>query len=128
MLSSYTGKQLTYQWSLDGIPLPGATESSILATQPGTYSVAVTLAGNCYTETLTTPALSRVVSSQQNGNWQAPDTWSCGTVPTSLDDVVIDANHGVIIPAGTIARALKVSLQTNAQIIQGLNATLLLGN
>jgi hypothetical protein len=127
-LSAYTGKQLTYQWSLNGTPLPGATESSISATQPGTYSVAVTLAGDCYTETLTTPALSRVVSSQQNGNWQAPETWSCGTVPTSLDEVVVDANHGVIIPAGTIARALKVTLQANAQIIQGLNASLLLGN
>ena len=127
-LTTYTGQQLTYQWSLDGTPLSGATGSTLTATLPGTYSVDVTLAVDCYTETLTTPALSRLVSSLQDGDWQQSATWSCGTVPTSLDEVVVDPNHVITIPDGTTARASKVSLQTNAQIVQGIQASLVLGN
>ncbi|MPR35513.1 CotH kinase family protein [Salmonirosea aquatica] len=127
-LATYTGQQLTYQWNLNNTPLPGATESSISATLPGTYSVEVTLAENCYTETRTTPALSREVISQQHGEWHASGTWSCGTIPTSLDEVVIAADHVIVIPDETTAKALKIRLETNAQITQGLNASLILGN
>lgn len=128
MLSSYTGKQLTFQWSLGGIPLPGASGSDFRPTLPGAYSVEVTLAQDCYTETLTAFLLSRTFISQQNGNWHEPSTWTMGAVPTGLDEVVIAAEHEIVIPESAVAKALKVVLQTNAKITQGLNASLMLGN
>lgn len=128
MLSSYTGKQLTFQWSLDNIPLSDAAGSNFRPTLPGTYSVEVTLAQDCYTETLTTSLLSRIFISQQDGDWHVPSTWNIGAVPTGIDEVVVATEHVLVIPESTVAKALKVSLQTNAQIIQGLNARLMLGN
>jgi cell surface hyaluronidase len=41
------------------------------------------------------------ISCIQNGNWQSPSTWSTGTVPTSVDDVMIDAAF-VVTLTGTI--------------------------
>ncbi len=125
-LATYTGKQLTYQWKLDGMPLPGATQSNIMATMPGTYSVAVTLADSCYTETLTTPALSRIVSSQQSGNWQTPDTWECGTIPTALDEVIVRTNHTISLD-GT-GKALSLQLESDARIVQQANTELNIGH
>ncbi len=126
LLSTYTGKQLTYQWKLDGNPVPGAVSSSITAYQPGNYTVDVTLASDCYTETLATDPLSRVVKSVQNGNWDQTSTWSCQTVPTSLDEVTIQSGHAIDIPQSFQAYAASVSLETNARIIQQLNASLML--
>lgn len=37
----------TYQWSLGGTPIPGATSTTYEATATGTYAVAVTDAGGC---------------------------------------------------------------------------------
>lgn len=36
----------TYQWLLNGNPIPGATSTSYTATQPGIYTIEVTLPGN----------------------------------------------------------------------------------
>lgn len=96
-----------------------------MATMPGTYSVDVTLADSCYTETLTTPALSRTVSSQQSGNWQTPGTWACGTIPTALDEVIIRANHTIALD-GT-GKALSLHLETDARIVQQPNTGLRFG-
>lgn len=125
-LATYPGKQLTYQWKLDGTLLPGATQSSIMATVPGTYSVDVTLADSCYIETLTTPTLSRIASSQQSGNWQTPDTWECGSIPTVLDEVIIRANHSITLDGP--GKALNLKLETDARIVQQANAGLSFGH
>ncbi|MPR31862.1 CotH kinase family protein [Salmonirosea aquatica] len=127
-LSAYTGKQLAYEWKLNGDPVPGGVNSTIVAYKPGTYSVAVTLAGDCYTETLAIDPISRIVKSVQNGDWNQSSTWSCQTVPTSLDAVVIQQNHAVNIPPSVQVSAASVSLETNARINQQINASLLLGH
>ena len=127
-LSAYTGKQLTYQWKLNGNPIMGASGSGITAYEPGTYTVDVTLAGDCYTETLATDPITRVVKSVQNGDWSQASTWSCQTVPTSLDAVIVQSGHAVAIPQSVQASAASLSLETNAQITQQVNASLMLGN
>ncbi len=76
-LSTYAGKQLTYKWNSNGNLIPGGVSNSIVAYEPGTYTVGVTLAEDCYTETLATNPLSRVVRSVQNGDWNVAATWSC---------------------------------------------------
>jgi gliding motility-associated-like protein len=44
--ASVQGGGATYQWYLGSNPIPGATQASYTATQPGTYSVQVFLPGN----------------------------------------------------------------------------------
>ncbi|WP_373514397.1 CotH kinase family protein [Persicitalea sp.] len=127
-LATYTGKQLTYQWKINGNDIAGATESIMTATSPGVYSVEVTLAGDCYTETLATNPLDRIVKSTQNGDWDQLSTWSCQTVPTSLDRVTIRSGHAIIIPQSVQAFAASISLEMDARIDQLTNASLILGN
>lgn len=35
----------------------------------------------------------------QSGNWDSPETWSCGRVPTDADNVIIKNSHSVTIPS-----------------------------
>ncbi|GAB3167126.1 CotH kinase family protein [Telluribacter humicola] len=116
-LYTYTGQHLEYQWKLNNTPIANATQSTYTATQPGTYTVAITLAGNCYTEQLFTPSISRVVRSIQSGNWQSGTTWACGTVPTSLDNVTIQAGHTVQLD--DVGNVLGIKLEENAQMVLG---------
>jgi gliding motility-associated-like protein len=41
-----TSPGTTYQWFLNGVAIPGATSSTYTATQPGVYSIQVTIPGN----------------------------------------------------------------------------------
>lgn len=47
-----------------------------------------------------------------NGNWNAPSTWSCGSVPTGGDNITILAGHTVAISAVTnvIGAAVTINL------------------
>lgn len=47
LLSVPAGKGFSYEWSFNGTPLPGATQSSYLATLQGTYAVTVTSTTGC---------------------------------------------------------------------------------
>ena len=44
--ASVNSPNLTYQWFYNGVPVPGATTTSITAINPGTYTIEVTLPGN----------------------------------------------------------------------------------
>ncbi|WP_247237807.1 CotH kinase family protein [Telluribacter sp. SYSU D00476] len=114
-LLTYSGQHLEYQWKLNNTPIANATQSTYTATQPGTYTVAVTLAGNCYTEPLSTPSISRIVRSIQNGNWQSGTTWACGTIPTSLDEVTIQSGH--IVQLDNTGSAFSLKLEESARIV-----------
>ncbi len=55
-----------FQWSRDGVDIPGATQSSVTAGTPGTYSCRVT-AGNAAGAAAQTSAGHRVVASGSRG-------------------------------------------------------------
>jgi len=74
----------SYQWSLNGIDIPGATNANYAATQTGTYKVRVTASQAC--ETLSNPVIlaSQVTYTfNGNGNWSNAANWSNNLVPPS---------------------------------------------
>ncbi|MES2516517.1 MAG: YCF48-related protein [Bacteroidota bacterium] len=61
----------------------------------------------------------------KSGSWTDPTTWSCNRVPTSTDDVFINADH-TITDTGNILRAkslnyrggiLKIAITTNLRLV-----------
>lgn len=50
-----------------------------------------------------------LISSVASGSWSTPATWSCSCVPTSKDQVVIEAGHTITVDPGTVQmRGLEV--------------------
>lgn len=67
VLNANTGTGLTYQWEQAGVPIAGATTSTLSATVSGSYAVRVTNAAGCWAlsapvAVTITPAPSSVVS------------------------------------------------------------------
>jgi hypothetical protein len=62
-----------------------------------------------------------------DGNWGEPNTWIYKRAPKNTDDVVIDTNHDVIVPSGTM-RAKSVKLKPSATLTVKPQASVLVGN
>ncbi|MDR3652188.1 MAG: DUF5010 C-terminal domain-containing protein [Paludibacter sp.] len=53
--------------------------------------------------------LYQPVTSITSGNWSSPSTWNTGSVPTSLDDVVIAPGHIITLTASASCNSLLVN-------------------
>ena len=51
-----------------------------------------------------------------------PTVWSCGVVPTNLDDVIISSTHIITMPDNYTGQANN--LENNGNLIFGQNAAL----
>ncbi len=71
------------------------------------------------------PAAIAPLRTLASGNWNTPALWSCGTVPTAMDAVIIDASHTVTLPDSYSAKAKSVDLR--GQIQYNANAGLQMG-
>ncbi len=60
-----------------------------------------------------------VCTSLSSGNWNQVARWSCGRVPTSVDDVIISAGHAVTLNSSTAISSLTV----NGTLVFGNNNT-----
>ncbi|MPR34329.1 hypothetical protein [Salmonirosea aquatica] len=65
------------------------------------------------------------LSTLTSGNWNSPAVWSCGTIPTTLDDVRINSEHTITLPAGYSAASKSIELMGKIQ--QDANTHLRLG-
>jgi hypothetical protein len=65
---SVAGTFATYQWSLGGAPIAGATSATYVATAPGTYAVAVTTTDGCSATSADFVLSSVSVSDVSKGN------------------------------------------------------------
>lgn len=66
-------------------------------------------------------ASATTITSTQNGNWSATNTWDGGVVPTSSDDVIIAAGDTVIVDAEASCNNISFG-GTDAKL--AMNATL----
>ncbi|GAB3809575.1 hypothetical protein GCM10028819_51800 [Spirosoma humi] len=70
-------------------------------------------------------------TSLTTGSWNASSTWSCGRLPTALDDVVIQPEHTVLLDSGmaeAVCRNLEIlgtfSMQGSSILINGTRITI----
>lgn len=59
-----------------------------------------------------------------NNAWENPGNWSCGSVPNSFTDVVINSGV-VVISSNIVIRSLSISLGVNLDVLNGSNLTIL---
>ena len=60
----------------------------------------------------------------KSGQWIDPTTWSCGRIPTNLDDIIINPNHKITIGDNEIGNAKNI--QNNGELLFGTGANLIL--
>ena len=68
------------------------------------------------------PGCSSVIASVASGNWETPATWNLNRVPTTADNVIIEANHTVTVTTND-ANAKKVETRSNGKVIFNNNTT-----
>jgi hypothetical protein len=112
-----------FQWKKDGVEIPNTYyRSYINATESGTYTVKYTQ-GPCTAES--DPIAINVGDKQQSiktADWNNIATWSCGTIPTVTEGILINRGHIVNIP-DNYTGFLK-NMELNGNITQGTNAKL----
>ena len=114
-----------YQWKKDGVNIPNTNNVSLYSfpiTESGTYTLQITQEA-CSVES--DPIKINVGDKQQSiktANWDNPATWSCGTVPTITENILINKSHVVSLPNNTTGFVKNLELQ--GSIIQGSNARL----
>ncbi len=106
MLSTPTGSGNTYLWTMDGDAINGATSNSFLATEAGSYTVAVTN-GGC---TSVSQALTVTENSAPNAIFEA------------LGPTTFCAGGAVLLSAGTDA-GYTYQWNINGNIINGATAS-----
>lgn len=121
------GNNWSYQTSDMGI---GQTTSlsptikSVAPTTSQTYTI-TSVASNCGVGTASGSATISIcpagkTSSIQSGNWNIPSTWSCGQIPTSAYDTIIENGHIVTLPNGYQGETQKIDLRGGLN--QGIGA------
>lgn len=110
------GTPLRMRVMVNPILIPDACSlPSTLSTKPGKV--------NDYAITITDrTCIPNFRESVKSGFWDDPLVWSCGTLPTPLDQVKINAGHYVTLPTGSTSHAGSVDL--HGVIQPGQNSTL----
>jgi hypothetical protein len=109
------------RWKKNGVIIP-ENQYGLIITQSGNYSVLVTQ-NTCTAES--DPIKINIGDKQQSiktADWSNTATWSCGTIPTTAEDILINKTHTVSLPNGYTG-FLK-NLENNGSIIYGTNAQL----
>jgi hypothetical protein len=71
--------------------------------------------------TIGTGCTSTIISIA-SGNWETAGTWDLNRLPTTADNVIIDANHTVTVTTPD-ANAKKVETRNNGKVIFNDNTT-----
>jgi trimeric autotransporter adhesin len=93
------GNYSSTQWKRNGINI-SSINNFIDITESGNYTVSI-IQGTCTAES--DPIKINVGDKQQSiktADWSNPVTWSCGTIPTVAEDVLINKTHTVSLPNG----------------------------
>ena len=118
---NFTGGNAWFYQTSDVVTEQTTSQSPTLKTvspsNTQTYSI-TSVASNCGVGTVTGNATVTVLPcptdktvSIQSGNWNMPATWSCGQIPTSTLDAIIEQGHVVNLPNGYQGNTKKLDLR-----------------
>lgn len=110
----------TYQWYKNNILIDGATSQTYSASSIGTYKVSVSY-GEGSTGTSAGMAVKQAVvwtGAATDDEWNNPANWSCGTIPTATDMIVINQTVGTypVISGESLASAYSLLLNDSARL------------
>ena len=125
------GTSPAYQWKKNNVDL--ATTKDIIITNAlsgDVYALIMTPSADaCANPTTATVSLTiggagciSLITSVISGNWETPATWNLNRVPTTADNVIIEANHTVTVTTND-ANAKKVEARSNGKVIFNNNTT-----
>lgn len=116
----------TYDWSIsptaDHVLVEDASAMASVnwGATTGTVTVAVTATNtscglDAATQTLEV-LVNDVIESAQTGDWNTSSTWVGGIIPSTLDNVRINANHVVTLPGNNVT-VQNLEIQAGAELI-----------
>ncbi|GHB85816.1 YCF48-related protein [Persicitalea jodogahamensis] len=108
-----------------GASFPNATHGWVVGVDGSILSYHPAAAPCPSNPILVQPQSAEPLSTLSSGDWRTPVVWSCGTVPTALDDVRINNGHTITLPFGYSAKAKSVELR--GQLQYNTNAGLQMG-
>jgi trimeric autotransporter adhesin len=112
-----------YEWKRNGQTiLNGLGIYQFDVSQAGNYTVTITQNTCAATTDTITVNIGNKQQSIKNSNWNDATMWSCGTVPTILEDVLINKGHTISIPNNYTG--FVKDLQLNGVLQYGNNALL----
>lgn len=126
------GGTATYLWKKNNVDL--ATTQNITITNAvanDVYSVTMTPSASACPNPVTPIATASLtigtgctstITSIASGNWETAGTWDLNRLPTTADNVIIDANHTVTVTTPE-ANAKKVETRNNGKVIFNDNTT-----
>lgn len=118
-----TWKKSYHQLSAGGMWFTDATHGWVVGDGISTYQPTPPACASAPMTVL--PEAIAPLSTLTSGSWDTPDVWSCGTIPTAQDAVLINSGHSITLPADYSAKAKSIVIQGEVQ--SGPNAGLQLG-
>ena len=116
---------VNFEWKLNGQTILVSSYIDFIdVTQSGVYTVTLSQTG-CSTTSTSDPFTINIGDKQQsikNSNWNDATMWSCGTVPTISEDILINKGHTISIPNNYTGFAKD--LQLNGILQYGTNSLL----
>ena len=119
------GTTPAYLWKRNNVDLATTKDITITNAMSGDiYALIMTPSADaCANPTTATVSLTiggagciSLITSVVSGNWETPATWSLNRLPTTADNVIIEANHTVTVMTND-ANAKKVETRSNGKVI-----------
>jgi trimeric autotransporter adhesin len=96
--TNYYTNSAIFQWKKDNVNIIGANSSSYNATLTGNYNLSV-IDNTCNSESSSKDlTIGGFQQSIKTSSWTDNSTWSCGSIPSLTDEVIINTGHIVSIP------------------------------
>jgi hypothetical protein len=119
LLTGLSGRGNQYNWIRNSVSGQANTKN-YLANNASTYELKTTLTGqrSCVINLLPKTIINNplgINTTVRSGNWSNNQTWSCGRLPLTTDEVIIDKTHTLSVDSSANIRLL--TMQTNSRLV-----------
>lgn len=118
--SNYYTPTALYQWKKNNQNILGANSQNYNASLSGAYTLSISDYSCNGTSNIKTLQIGGIQQSLKTSSWTDLSTWSCGTIPTSIDEITINTGHIVTIPDNYSSMIKKLILK--GSLLHGINS------